>query len=112
MYNSEFDHLDTTLNLHNESYRLHHKENDNRTYINFASSHSRLIKSELIYNKVSNLSSDKSMFDRYSHYHNSALDIAGYKDKVRYSQGPGIKLEKEPAVKRIKIDISMKIIIK
>ena len=79
--------LDVTLNLSIGTYQPYNKPNDSPLYINTKSNHPpNIIKSlpESISRRISNISSNKDIFDVAAPYYNNALSASGYNEGIEY----------------------------
>ena len=79
--------LDVTLELKTGLHRPFHKPNENLQYVNRNSNHpGSVIKSivKSVSNRITRLSANKEIFEQNQEYYNSALERAGYLDKIEY----------------------------
>ena len=79
--------LDVTLELETGLHRPFHKPNENLQYVNRNSNHpGSVIKSivKSVSNRITRLSANKEIFEQNQEYYNSALERAGYLDKIEY----------------------------
>ena len=84
--------LDVTFNLENGKYEPFRKPGDKPLYINVSSNHPPGILRNIpavITKRLSELSSDKEVFDEASQMYKRALDESGYKDPIRYIEATG-----------------------
>ena len=83
--------LDVTFNLSTNSYQPYKKPNDRPVYINTMSNHPlNVVKAlpESISKRISNISSNKEMFETSAPCYNNALSSSGYKEKLVYKAEP------------------------
>ena len=81
------DFVDINLNLTTGTFSPYRKPNDNPLYINIQSNHPPFIKKQLpqmISNRISELSSNESIFNRSSRMYTEALKKKGYQEKIEF----------------------------
>ena len=81
------DFLDVYLNLKSGRYKPYHKPNDVPLYVHSESNHPpTIIKKmpEMIEQRVSKISCDKTEFEKAKKYYENALEKSGYKKKLSY----------------------------
>ena len=84
--------LDITFNLNNGSYKPYKKPNDQPMYINKNSNHPPNIIKKLpdsIGRRISNISSNRKIFEDSAQYYNDALKNSGHNDKIIYTEKEG-----------------------
>ena len=82
------DFLDVSLDLQNETYYPHRKCNAKEMYININSNHPPSVKKELpnmIQNRLSALSKNKVMFNKYKEPYEKSLKNSGFNKALEYS---------------------------
>ena len=89
LYKEVANYLDTELNLKYRSYKPFKKENDTPLYIHTKSNHPRnIIKSipNMIYTRLSNISSDEGSFNEIKHEYQLALTKSGFQENLKYQK--------------------------
>ena len=83
------DFLDVQFNLLDGSFRPHRKDNTAPLYINNLSNHPGHIKKELprmIGRRISDLSSNREIFNSEAPFYNQALRSAGYQEDIQFHE--------------------------
>ena len=83
----EVDFLDITFNLASETYKPYKKPNDNLMYVNTSSNHPQQVIKQLpasISKRLSDNSSNESIFKEAKVEYEKALKESGYKETLRY----------------------------
>ena len=83
------DFLDVQFNLLDGSFRPHRKDNTAPLYINNLSNHPGHIKKELpkmIGRRISDLSSNREIFNSEAPFYNQALRSAGYQEDIQFQE--------------------------
>ena len=84
----KIDFLDISLDLQNDTYYPHIKCNSKEMYININSNHPPNVKKELpnmIQNRLSALSKNKVMFNKYKVPYEKELKNSGFNKALEYS---------------------------
>ena len=90
------DYLDVTFNVKDGTYKLHHKPDNKITYINVQLNHPPNVIKQLpitIEQRLSNNSSNETIFNEASPLYEKALSEAGYDVKLKYN--PNKKTKKK-----------------
>ena len=80
--------LDVDLNLHQETFEPFRKPNDTPIYVHKLSNHPPHIAKNLptaIEKRLSEISSNKSLFDKHKPAYENALKVKGHQSQLKYS---------------------------
>ena len=89
--------MDTILDLEKNEHRPYRKDNDIPKYINVESNHPRSIKKQIpnmVCQRLSNLSSNKKIFDEVKDTYQDALIKAGHTQKLEYVENVNKVIQK------------------
>ena len=82
------NYLDVTLDLNNETFKPYHKPDNEVNYVHVHSNHPPNILKQIplsIQNRLSNLSSNKEIFNQATPYYTAALQRSGYDHQFQYT---------------------------
>ena len=98
--------LDITFNLSDATYKPYKKPNDELVYINASSNHPPNIIKQLPHNiskRISDVSSNREIFEKAAPTYNKALKDAGYTEEIQYIPPTNITQNKENKRRKRKI---------